>query len=95
MLRAGRGSATPHPEPLTRALTLSLPLPLTPLALSLPLRLFPTPKSNPNPDQVLYAFYETYEDNLMEVGHSTPSVPAGQDTTLTEDPARLRHACLD
>ena len=35
---------------------------------------------------VLYAFYETYEDNLMEVGHSTPSVPAGEDTTLKEDP---------
>ena len=35
---------------------------------------------------MLYAFYETYEDNLMEVGHSTPSVPAGKDTTLTEDP---------
>ena len=35
---------------------------------------------------MLYVFYETYEDNLMEVGHSTPSVPVGQGTTLTEDP---------
>ena len=35
---------------------------------------------------MLYAFYETYEDNLMEVGRSTPSVPAGEDTTLKEDP---------
>ena len=24
---------------------------------------------------MLYAFYETYEDNLMEVGRSTPSIP--------------------
>ena len=34
---------------------------------------------------MLNVFYETYEDNLMEVGHSTPSVPVGQGTTLTED----------
>jgi len=33
---------------------------------------------------VLYAYYETYEGS--EVGYSTPSDPAGQDTTLTEDP---------
>ena len=44
---------------------------------------------------VLYAFYETYEDNLMEVGHSTPSVPAGQDTTLTHRGPSPAATCLD
>ena len=70
------------PSPLTTHLS---PSPFTP-TLTRTRTPNPNPNPNPNPDQVLYAFYETYEDNLMEVGRSTPSIPAGQDTTLTEDP---------